>query len=431
MGAAHPEVLLEEAKEAYESKTPDFVGSPNDALRKIVDEAPIYFSEQLGGWVISRRADVCKAMRDPEAFPNSGVMTAHLQLSDAALEILGESAKLENFLGNTDGARHVRLRAAIARGFTPRAIGSLEPYIRETAAALADRFAALLQAGTGPVDLKSEFAGLLPGPVTARLVGLPEHDVDFVVACVQDWFDLYRNELSEAEQVRCANSLNAYYRYVSTLIEGFRQAPAGNLISELVGEIDRGQVDLSEQELIDLVANLFVGGMHTTAGAMASIVLRLLRTEGAWAELREHPELVEGAVEEALRLEGVAFGGPRTVASETVIDGQELHPGERVYLLSRASDLDAAFFPDPESYCPGRDNAKRHLVYGIGRHICIGAPLARAELRIGLEELVRRVPALQLATGEGSVRYVASPTHRQIQTLLVETSVDTAGTVSR
>jgi cytochrome P450 len=418
MDSLPPGITLDRAKEMFESKATEFVREPGPALRKIREQAPVYYSEQLEGWVVSRRSDIADVMRNVAVYSNKDAMISHVQLSPAAAEILGDSAGLPNFLGNVDGEHHRRLRGPITRAFTPRRMEALTPFIRQTAARLADSFAETL--GEGPAEFRSGYALPLPAPVTARLLGLPDSDADFALACVADWFRLYRFDLPEDEQVRCAWQLRKFYEYVAELIDKFRARPVDNLICELVRDIDSGAIELSEQELIDLVANLFVGGLHTTANAMTAVLYRVLNTEGAWARLQADPASAAQVSEEGFRLEGIAFAAIRNAVSDTVLQGQEIRAGEQVYLLSRSADLDPEFFPDPDSFCPQRENAKRHLNYGIGPHICIGAPLARLEMAIGLEELAKRLPEIRQAKNVPAPSFLPAPTQRQLDGLYVE-----------
>ncbi|SNQ45342.1 conserved hypothetical protein [Frankia canadensis] len=414
-------IALGDAKTQFESRCPAFLADPAPALHSLRTASPVYFSDALGAWVVSRAADVTEVLRDRRNFTSVGSMTSRLQLEPDVIAEVGEDrAGLRNFLANTDAPRHTRLRSAVARGLTPRAVARLEGVATASARSLALRMRESIRAaGPRGVDLKTSFASPLAGPVMGELIGLPGDDLELVTQWVGDWFSLYRYRLTREEQLACARNLRAYDSYVTALVQRYEREPGDNLISDVLRGVTEGQYELSHREIVDIVANVIVGGLHTTASAVAAVTLRLLSTSGAWADLVTDPTGVEPAIEECLRLEGVSFAAVRTVTRPVRIGGVLLRPGEKVHAVSRAADLDPAKFQEPDEYRPSRENVRRHLVYGNGPHTCIGAPLARVELRCALHELVTVLPGLELVELGGVHEYLASPNHRQLRELRV------------
>jgi len=413
-------VPLETAIEMFETRCAAFLDRPELALTRLQHDAPVFWSESSNAWVVTRYHDVVSVLRNPTAFSNVGTMTAHIAIAEPARRVLGdERSELRNFLANLDSPEHDRLRSAIARAFTPKAVASLEPIAMEAAERLATELAHTSSAAAS-TDFASTFAAPFPIDVVGAFIGVPSADRAKVMAWVTAWFQLYRYQLTEAEQLACAENVVAYTTYVHDLIAAHRAAPPDdtNVIGALVTGIADGELEITDDELADLVANLIVGGIHTTSSALVAVMVRLLSTEGAWQELVERPELIPSAIEECLRLEGIAIGGARFARTDTSVAGQPVCTGQLVRPISRAADLDGEVFEDPLRYRPDRPNVRRHLVFGHGPHVCIGAPLARLELGCAVRALVGAVPGLRLAHDHRR-EYLPSPVHRQLRRLSV------------
>jgi len=416
---------LQQAIEMYESRCPAFVEHPEHALGRIQREAPVFWSESSGGWVVTRYDEVVAVLRNPAVFSSVGTMTSHVEITQSARKVLGEErSELRNFLANLDSPRHDRLRSAIARAFTPKAVANLEPHATETARRLATGLARELSRSPS-ADFVVTFAAPFPIDVVGAFIGVPATDRETVPGWVASWFQLYRFQLTEDEQLACARSVVAYRSYVHELIATYRAAPPNDatVIGALIAGTAAGELELSDDELADLVANLIVGGIHTTSSALVAVMLRLLSTPGAWSQLVSRPELISSAIEECLRLEGIAIGGARFARADTTIAGQQVRAGQLVRPVSRAADLDPEVFDEPLAYRPDRSNVRRHLVFGNGPHLCIGAPLARLEVACAVRALVHELPGLRLASSHRS-EYLPSPVHRQLRRLLVTTSLE-------
>jgi len=416
-GTVHDAIAL------YESRCPAFLQHPETALTRIQRESPVFWSASTGAWVVTRYDDVVSILRNPALFSNVGTMTSHVRIADSARTVLGEErSHLSNFLANLDSPQHDRLRSAIARAFTPKAVGGIEAHVLATAQRLAEELSSRLSEAS-PVEFGDAFAAHYPIDIVGAFIGVPPADRAVVSHWVAAWFQLYRFDLTEDEQLACAQSVAAYGEYVHDLIHSVRSNgdDHSTVIGTLVAGIGSGDLDLTDAELADLVANLIVGGIHTTSSALMAVMLRLLSTSGAWRQLVAQPDLVPTAVEECLRLEGIAIGGARFARADTEIGGRQIAAGQLVRPVARAADLDAEVFDDPLTYRPDRSNVRRHLVFGNGPHLCIGAPLARLELTCAVRALVAALPGLTLASEHRS-EYTPSPVHRQLRSLMVTTS---------
>ena len=169
----------------------------------------------------------------------------------------------------------------------------------------------------------------------------------------------------------------------------------------MVQAMDRGDIEISEDELVLMYIFTFIGAGHeTTMAQLGNSVYQLLREPSRWDYLKQHPDHVEDVVEETIRYDGSVIGWYRRVARDTEFLGHALKEGEFVVMAFGSGNHDECRFASPEDYCPVRENRQRPLTFSQGRHFCLGAPLARLELKVALEELATRLPDLSLVPGQ-------------------------------
>jgi nocardicin N-oxygenase len=302
----------------------------------------------------------------------------------------------QNGLFTMDPPEHTRLRALAAAAFTPRRVRDLTPRIAEITGELLDTLAK----GPGPADLANTFAVELPTAVICELLGVPFEDRDrFRV-----WSDAILS-LTSFTPEQMAGHRAALAGYLAALIRAKREKPGDDLLSALVRARDEHGA-LSEQELVLLAATLLVAGHETTVGLIGTAVFTLLRAPGGLAALPTDPAGLDAAVEELLRVNPIGDGGPLRVTLEEVELAGTVIPANSAVIAaicSASRDETAYRGPDPDAYVPGRPGPA-HLAFGHGPHYCLGAPLARAELRVALSELARRFPGMRLAVEPGEVR---------------------------
>ncbi len=288
-----------------------------------------------------------------------------------------------------DPPDHTRLRRLVTAAFTPKVVERLRGDVQQLVDDLLDEAEA--GAGGGAFDLVREVAYPLPTIVISRLLGLPE----------ADWPDIKRWSepgISFAEDPRSVPNAIALGGYLAEAVARHRREPVddGGLIGAMVAARDGGDV-LSDAELIGQCQLLLVAGHETASYAIASAVLNLLRTPGAWEGLPDQP--VDVAVEELLRYDAPFQTLNRRAAADIEAKGRNIRAGELVWLWLGAANHDPAQFADPDRLDLGRrDN--RHLSFGFGIHFCLGAALARLEMRVALASLRAHFPGLRLAEKE-------------------------------
>ncbi|WP_431232335.1 cytochrome P450 [Mycolicibacterium psychrotolerans] len=283
---------------------------------------------------------------------------------------------------------HTRLRRLVSRAFTPRAIDGLHDRIHEiTNRALDDLD------GQSHCDLIEAFAARIPIEVIAEMLGLPREEIPelhafadpaakLLTTTVPAWNDFYT----------ASAALREFDGYIAAHIERLRLNDADNSILSAVLHDD----DLIEYE-VRMFAGLLLGaGFITTTHAFGNAVVALLRHPEQLAHLQAHPEGWPNAVEESLRYDSVAQMGVRVATEPVQIEGCVIDEGQAVFVLLAGANRDPALFERPHEFDTTRANAREHLSFSSGIHVCIGAALARLELNIGLEALFRRFPTLAL-----------------------------------
>jgi len=288
-----------------------------------------------------------------------------------------------------DPPEHARLRRLVSRVFTPRAIDDLRNRIREIANTLLDDL------NDSPrCDLIAEYASRIPIEVIAEMLGIPHEEIPDLFAFADRGTRLLSTTAPSWSDFQTATTaLREFESYIANHIERLRGSGADNSILTAV---------LHDSDLTDTEVRMFAGlllgaGFITTTHALGNPVVALVDHPDQLARLHAHPEGWPNAVEETLRYDSVSQIGTR-VATETLqIDGHTVQEGSAIFLLIAGANRDPAIFDRPGEFDTTRSNSRDHISFGTGIHDCLGAPLARMELHIGLQALFERFPQLALA----------------------------------
>ncbi|MBB2912003.1 cytochrome P450 [Streptosporangium becharense] len=361
------------------------VAAPYDFLRRLRHERPVFRSEHLGAHVLTRYEDVRAAYGDPRRFSSAGSLTISRSLADGTRRVLGEHGSfLSSFVANVDPPVHTRLRRSVSRAFTPRAVAALEQRFRDLNEEVLDRVAS-----RGGGDLVAEIAHIPSIKLTARFIGVPEEDERFVQEHVKDWFQLFLSPQPPQRQLVLAESFLTYLDYVDRLVAARAAEPEDDFVSLMTALIG---TELSHREVVELISTILLGGNDTVPNQLGNSVLRLLR-EGVWPV---PPELVRNAVEECMRIDGASLGSFRHTTVDVELHGVTVPAGSLCLLSTDSAAHDETVFDEPERFVIDRGNADAHMTLGYGIHFCVGAALARLQLRTALEVLGRRLPGLRL-----------------------------------
>jgi cytochrome P450 len=315
----------------------------------------------------------------------------------------------DNFPSRTDGTVHARLRGIAHRLFTARRVAALEQLATDYAVE------ALETTPTGePIDAMA-IAFRLPLLIVADLLGVPHADIDRI----RTWSHALgaANASTEAEPFRVGQRVLREFRtYVDSLVETQRRDPAiTDLAAVLTGAEQDGQ--LTDEELAALFVQILFAGHETTMNLIGTGLLSLLSQRDQWERLVADPDRIPDAVEELMRFVSPALFVTRVARREAELDGVAIRPGQTVMLVLGAANRDPDVFADPDRLDVLRPEAKRQLGFGLGRHHCLGAALARLEAQIVFRELTARCP--DAAVADGSLQWAGGAMLRHLVELPV------------
>jgi hypothetical protein len=224
---------------------------------------------------------------------------------------------------------------------------------------------------------------------------------------------------TEEEQTRLAEGLAAFWRYAEELVAHRAQEPQDDFTSDLILARDGDVPALSLQEVATIIFGLLLAGHETTTNLLGNACRRLLTERQAWEEICRNPSLIPNAIEEVLRFDSSVIAWRRKTTQAVEIGGVSVPAEANLLLLLGAANRDPTVFLEPDRFDIHRQNAKEHLSFGHGPHFCLGAPLARLEARVVLEELSARVPSLCVVPGQ-PLHYLPNVAFRGPLSLLVE-----------
>jgi cytochrome P450 len=362
-------------------------------------KAPVHFHPEPDGpgfWALTKYDDVLAVIRDAKTF--SSEIGGSATIDDMPEDVLDAR---RNFL-EFDPPKHGRYRRLISTNFTPGAVAVYEVWLRNLVSEMLDR----IQPGA-EFDFVHELAAPIPVRVLAHVLGLPDQDLPQLIALgdrlLVDTDPEYVGELAFAQERpedRYKPFGSPWAEELCTIGRAYyadrRTCPRDDVLTLLANAEIEGQ-RISERDLDNMFALLIVAGNETTRQGLALGTLALAQHPDQYDRVRAQPELIPSAVEEILRYVSPVWWFRRTAAQATVIRGQEIAAGDKVVIWFAAANRDPAHYPDPHRFDVTR-NPTDQLTFGRGGpHHCLGVHLARLEVRVYLEELVRRVTTVELA----------------------------------
>ena len=371
--------------------------NPFPLFHELRSRAPIFRSEVIGGWIITRHEDCDAVLKDSETFSSKGRIT-HL-LNQLGPDIQPELQLLHfhfaRGLAHSDAPEHRRLRGLLARAFTPKMIEGLRPRIRE-----------IIDQKVSTLDSESDLIGDLLTPIPARVVGellgSSEKDIPDLIRWAHAINGLYEKggRISSEKALHAEKMLGEMREFVRRLVrERETKKSAGALVGDedVISALVMQDADaLSEEELLSTAVTLFVAGHETTTHLLGNGIFALVQRPQLLASLRNDPALMENAVEEMARFDGSVPRSWRIAKREITISGATIPAGDLVLPILAAANRDPEVFGDPDQFLPERDSRK-HLAYGKGVHVCLGAPLARIEAQEIIASLLKKFSQIELA----------------------------------
>ncbi len=364
----------------------EYFNDPYDLYRRMRDESPVYFNEKYGFWALFRYDDVCAAHKDWQTFSSSHGVDLSTLNNDP------EMIRSFRLIIMMDPPEHDRMRALVSRVFTPRAVGALEPMVREVIQSYLAPFD-----GADSFDAVQDFSGPFPVEIICRMLGVPEGDRQQI----RHWLDLMLHR-RPGEMDPTPEGLEAAMEaglYFLELAQERRRRPADDIISRLTEvEVDRGDgqmTGLDDAEIAGFLSLLGGAGAETVTKLVGNAAVLFHRNPDQYAKVVDDPAVVPRAVEEILRYFPPSQYQGRYSVKDSVYGGVTVPAGHPTILVTGSATRDERFFDRPDVFDIDRPTSLA-LGFGYGVHSCLGAALARMESRIALEELARRWPRLEI-----------------------------------
>jgi cytochrome P450 len=389
-------------------------GFPHDVFTTLRRVAPVWWHEPTahtpdgeGFWSVHTHAECMAVIHDPASFssetggtrPYGGTTIPDLPVAGMMLNMM-------------DDPRHQRVRMLVSKGLTPRTIERLEADLRRRTVRLVDD---ALRAGT--CDFTAAIAGELPMQAICLLLGIPESDRHQLFEWIEHSFDFKGDREAFETNDAVAHAAASMFEYGAGLIAEKRARPADDMLSVVCNATLPGEdpPQLTDQELQFFFSLLWAAGADTTRNAISGAIVALTEFPRELETLRKHPDAVPTAIEETVRWTHPAAYNRRTATRDIVLGGHEISAGDKVVFWEASANRDESVFEEPFRF-DVRRQPNPHLGFGHGVHHCLGASLARLELRVVLTELLARVDTIELT---GPVEWTRSNKHTGIRRLPV------------
>lgn len=399
MSAISPESLITESLESG-----DYYKNPYPLFAELRANNPIHFSNTIGGWVLTRYREVDLVLRDHENYSSKGRVTHLLnQLSsEAQAKIKLLHAHFAIGLAHSDAPEHRRIRSLLAQSFTPKIIDSLRPEITTQAQSLVAKL-------EGDIDLIAELLTPLPALIVGKLLGSKPTDLPNLIRWAHAVNGLYERggKISEEKALHAEALLREMRDFVLELVSerrALKQADKLESADVLSNLVLQEEESLTDQELLSTVVTLFVAGHETTTHLLGNGILALLLRQDVLNEARKDETKIPLIVEEMARFDGSVPRSWRLAKSDLELSGVQIKKGDLVLPILAAANRDPEVFEDPDKFDLHREN-KRHLAYGKGVHVCLGAPLARLEAQELLKALFQRFSHIELNADAQSLEW--------------------------
>ncbi|MEE1930895.1 cytochrome P450 [Streptomyces sp. TRM 70351] len=372
------------------------VQDPYPLFARARQEEPVFWSETMRAWVVTRYDDVRRVLQQHETFSTANALRSPKPLHPDAAAVLGRGFPPSSAIINVNGERHLRVRAPLAKRLGSDAVAAMEPDVRSRANTLV----AAIEQGTS-AELMAGYARVLPVETISDICGIAPADRalvrDGAYACVA----VITGGASRETEVAAAELFLEFQELMAACVRERRERPGGDAFSEIVTALAPGNGPLDDAQLAELVwtfVGLITAGHSTTTALLGNGLYHLLSRPEQWKLLCDRPELIPSAVEEIARFDTPVHAFFRSTARPVTLGGRELPEGADVVALYSSANRDPEVFERAEEFDVTR-GVSRHLTFGHGVHACVGARLARLQLAVTLETLTARLPGLRLAPG--------------------------------
>lgn len=367
-----------------------------DFFAEIRSDVPVFYSPEIDYWVVTRREDVIAILRDHDRFSATVATQSVVPWPPEMLQaMIDRGFTNESVQVACDPPRHDRIRAHVQGFLNPKKLLSYDSAVRE----LVKSYVAQMQ-GKDEVDLVDALTYELPAKTAFLLLGVTEIDPRRIKRWTELRVKLMHGHPTREEQFAAADDLLDFWNFSCDLVEQRKKVPGDDYPSWLLASRGGDDSKLTENEIKSLVFASLLAAHETTSNASANLLLELLRRPEDWKALVQDPKLIPNAVEEGLRYVSSVVAWRRLAKENVEIGGVTLPAGSKIILSLASAGRDEATFENGETFDIRRKNARSHVAFGNGLHFCMGAPIARMQMRMMVEELTAAFPNMRLIEDE-------------------------------
>ena len=370
---------------------------PAGTLAWAREQEPVFYSPELGYWVVTRYDDVKAVFRDNILFSPSIALEKITPAPPEAAAILQRYGYAMNrTMVNEDEPDHMERRRLLMDAFLPEALARHEPAVRALARQYMDRFI-----DKGRADLVAEMFYEIPLTIALHFLGVPDEGAEqlrqFAVAhTLNTW-----GRPTPEEQLKVAENVGRFWQVAQKILEDMMARPDGEgWMYETIRQHHLHPAIVTESYLRSMMMAIMAAAHETTSNATANAFMTLLTHREAWEAICENPALIPNAVEECLRVAGSIIAWRRIATADTTVGGVAIPKGGKLLIVQASANFDARHFENPQEVDLYRDNSVEHLTFGYGAHQCMGKNIGRMEMRVFLEEFTRRLPHIRLVEGQ-------------------------------
>ncbi|WP_262408060.1 cytochrome P450 [Sphingopyxis sp. OPL5] len=379
---------------------PQVIADPFDYYRAWMPKSPVVQLSE--GMFLVLSYDLCsQATGDVETFSNNfqGTLSGAMAEDGDVAAILADGWPQVDTLLTADPPTHTRFRKLVNLAFSMKRVAAIEENMRGVVIDLIDKMAA-----KGEADFVRDFGIPLPVAMIASQIGMTNDDLDKVKRWSDAFVDRLGRMIPKDRELECAREVVEFQHFVKAKIDERRANRTEDLLSDLVyAEVD-GERPLEDAEILSIMQQLMVAGNETTTSALAGGLLQLIENPDQMAKAvaavdEDNERAILNLVEEVLRTESPTAGMWRMVLKDTELGGVAIPKGAMVQLRYAAANRDPAKYPDPDRFDIERSNARSHLAFGKGIHMCVGNMLSRKEMAVAYTELLKRLTDFRVADG--------------------------------
>jgi cytochrome P450/ferredoxin-NADP reductase len=393
-----------------------YMQAPAEYLRWAREQEPVFWSPQLGYWIVTRYEDVKAVFRDNLLFSPSIALEKITPAPPEVMQVLkGYGYAMNRTMVNEDEPDHMQRRRLLMDAFLPERLAAYEPMVRTLAREYLDRFI-----DKGRADLVKEMFYEIPLNIALKFLGVPDDGAEqlrkFAVAhTVNTW-----GRPTPEEQMDIAHNVGRFWQTAQKILDDMMAAPDGEgWMYETIRQHHAHPDIVTESYLRSMMMAILAAAHETTSNATANAFLTLLTHRPAWEAICANPALIPNAVEECLRVAGSIIAWRRIATADAVVGGVTIPKGGKLLIVQASANFDPAHFENPDEVDVWRESAVEHLTFGYGAHQCMGKNIGRMQMRVFLEEFTRRLPHMRLVEGQ-TIRYLSNTSFRGPSELWVE-----------